>query len=376
MSGRSTLDSRSFAGRQHDSSFNYWLQQGQVIPLSQGELSLCSPAVYALPSTHPAHPPIPHRPTSFSNLFPAATGTYFPLYSPRSTNASSRTLSQGTLYQESSDDSTQSSSPPYLASSNDSLSSGITSSSTPTNLALDARGASYSGPLSKAACPPFAFPSVNSRIIPNQGQPSSFLAHGKKFSPPSTQVEHSTSGVRQQTPVTLAGFPYPAWHSEAESNTSNALFAHGYDGLQFDNTFAPTRTIQSQDLCPSGDLHPEITEHVKHNPAKRRRVVSSPETSKRRTTSRRHRENGSRSNIGLSVARNVLQGTSQEDCFNVHIWHQVEGRPPRTARSTFGPERRLEVAQVREIGACFDCRFSKQRVRKMSMDVEHVLNIA
>ena len=374
MSGRrySTVDSSTPAVRQPESSFNYWLQEGQVVPISLGELSPFNPPVYGLSSNQPAHPPVPHRPISFSSL--PASGACIP-FASHPTTLLSRTLSQGTLYQEASDDSTESSST-YLNSSNESLPSGETSISAPTNLPSSFRRTSYFGQSAIGADPRSTFPSANSSIVSNNhDQTGPIFAHENLSLPLPGQIEHDRSGVRQHLPLTPLSFPQVTWQPGMDIDTRNALVIPDYNGLQFNNTFAPTCSIHTQDLFSRKDSPSETTENVEHDSAKRRRLLNPPEISKRRTISRRHGNNGSRPHISPSATRNVLQGASQEDSFSVHIWHQVEGRPPRTARSTFGPERRQEVAQVRERGACFDCRFSKQRVRRTPTDIMRTLII-
>ena len=370
----STHDSGTLAVQHVDNSFNYWLQQGQVAPLSQGALSPFSAPLYTLPSSHPAYPPVPHRPTSFSSV-PTTSGACFPLSSPCLPNSSSRTLSQGTLYQEINDDSTESSSSPYLNSSNDTPPSGITSNSSPAKTPLDSRNDPCFGQSSTGTCPHPAFPGANSSLFSNQRQTGSTLTRKNQSSSLPTHFEPHRGGKRQHVPATSLSFTPAAWQPRTDINISNTLVAHGYGSLQFDNTFASNCTIQSQDLYSHDILPCETTENVKHSLAKRRGSLDSSPTSKRRRTSRRHRDTGSRLPAGSSTTRTVLQGASREDTFNVQIWHQVEGQPPRTVRSTFGPERRLEVAQVRERGACFNCRFSKQGVRRKATDMKRVLTI-
>ena len=360
------LDSNilGYAVRPSENIYSYWEQQpGQALAPSQGELLPLN--AYVPPSSHFAHPPELRRLVPFSS--PTATSeSLFPLYSRRP-DISNGTISAGTPYQEENDEINSSElQPRYPNFPNHALpSTSPTANDTHVNSPIGYYGPSiFRQSPSRGSGAGRRISNPNGSFTSDQAFAGHDLVHGSQCSPsPSpSQSQHDASGHGQHIPAPAHPFAQIVWQPSTDLTTTKARFNGAHNPIQFEHTFATTCNDQIHPSSPNGTSLSGTPGYTKPSPAKRRRIVSASEAAETSTVPRRQGATAFKSNIRSPKTRNILQGNSREDSFNVHVFHQVEGQPPRTTRSTFEPERRLEVARIREAKACFECRFSKQRV--------------
>ena len=342
---------------QPESSFSYWGQQHrQAIPQSQEDLLPLNP--YVSPSNHHTHPPAPCRPVPFASPT-AASEADFALYPRRPSDISSSTLSPGTSYQNGSGEVEGSEIPPrYLNYSNHALPGASSPLSYPESSYF--KQSSLGGPYTNRSVS-----NANGSFTFDQAFAGPDLVPGSQSSPrplasPGQQV---TIEREQYVTAPTQSLSQISWPSSTDFDTLTTRISSAQNDFRFENTFATTCNDRTKDSYSGGTSLSGTRGNNRPKSIKRQSVVESSKASEKSTIPRRRGATTSKAGTKPPKNKNVLQGTSQEDGFNIHVFHQVEGQPPRTMRSNFGPERRREVARVREEGACFECRFSKQRVR-------------